>query len=110
MLFNNFGIEEVFRFSDKVNSFFEDIFVNFRVLDVFLVKKVECIMNYDVKVIEYVFKDKICFDVEFLKVCFFVFFCEVWFMGEFVEFQVWFFLGCVFFLYLGIIFVIKGLC
>lgn len=69
MLLNYLGIEEVFCFSERINNFFEEIFVNFGVVDVFLVKKVEWMMNYDVKVIEYVFKDKFCLDFEFFKVC-----------------------------------------
>lgn len=67
-------IIEVLVFSDEVNVLFNVIVDNFSEVDVVCVKEIECIINYDVKVVEYLFKEKVVDNVELNVVNEFIYF------------------------------------
>lgn len=50
-------VVEVSSLSAEANAFLENYLMNFDVVEVVKVKMVEWMMNYDVKVVEYVLKD-----------------------------------------------------
>lgn len=57
-----------------LNVLLDKIVVEFSVEDVMCIKEIECIINYDVKVVEYFFKEKVVDNSEFLVVNEFIYF------------------------------------
>lgn len=67
-------IKEVFVFVVDVIGYFDVIVVNFSEEDVVCIKIIECIINYDVKVVEYFLKEKVVEILELYVVFEFIYF------------------------------------
>lgn len=58
----------------EVSNYFDSIVENFFIEDVNCIKIIECIINYDVKVVEYFLKEKCEVLLEFYKINEFIYF------------------------------------